>query len=171
MNLTINTSRCILRNFLPSDARFLYDLNSDPLVIQFTGDPPFKSENEALLFIQNYSQYQKYETGRLTVLDRQSGEYLGWCGLRFDEATNMYDLGFRFFRKYWNKGFATETSKAVLNYYFKEKKLKEIYGKAMALNGASVKVLEKVGMKLVKEVDFEGEKALLYVINNNDVFF
>ena len=43
----IESERLFFRNFEEDDARELYNLNKDKQVMQFAGDPPFKSENEA----------------------------------------------------------------------------------------------------------------------------
>ncbi|MBG6234049.1 RimJ/RimL family protein N-acetyltransferase [Pedobacter sp. CAN_A7] len=70
-------------------------------------------------------------------------EFLGWCGLKYDEHLNETDIGFRFFEDYWNKGYATESAKACLTYGFKKLGLKIIVGRAMADNIASIKDIEK----------------------------
>ena len=75
---------------------------------------------------------------------------------------NEYDIGFRFFKKYWNKGYATESSKACLSYGINELKMTEILGRAMKENKASIRVLEKIGLEFEKEFDFDGNIGVIY---------
>ena len=83
--------------------------------------------------------------GRFTVT-LKDGTFLGWCGLRFFPETNEVDLGYRFMKKHWGKGYATESSRASLNYGFHTLNLERIIAKAMPDNKDSLKVMQKLGM-------------------------
>ena len=54
---------------------------------------------------------------------------------------NKTDIGFRFFETEWNKGYATQSATACVQYGFKKLKLKRIVGRAMKENIGSIKVL------------------------------
>src|SRR5690349_8624290 len=112
--ITLQTSRLILRQFMEKDAQFFFELNNDPDVIKFTGDEAFKNVEESKALIRGYDQYKKYKTGRLTVLLKETCELLGWCGLKYNPENGQTDLGFRFKQINWNKGYATEASRACL---------------------------------------------------------
>ncbi len=142
----MQTSRLHLRAFQPEDAEHLFQMNNDWECIQYTGDVAFENLGEAGNFIKNYDHYQKYSFGRWTVLDKISGEFLGWCGLKYDEELHEYDLGFRFLKKNWGKGYATEASQLCLKLGFEKFGMQEIVGRVMPENIASIKVLEKLGM-------------------------
>lgn len=164
----IETERLFLREFLISDAEQLYLLNKDPEVIQFTGDSAFRNVAEAKSFLENYEQYRKFGFGRWAVIDKYSGDFLGWCGLRYDAAVDETDIGFRFFKRYWNKGYATESARAAINMGFDKFRLQTLVGRAMKENTASIKVLEKLGMSFEKEFDFyRGHAGLCYRIDKN----
>lgn len=150
MNSIITTPRLVLREFAMEDAPVLYELNSDPEVMKYTGDPPFASVEEAEEFIRGYDHYRDYGYGRWSVLLRETGEFIGWCGLKFNELGQV-DIGFRFFRKDWGKGYATESARATLAYGFDELNLEEIIGRAANANTASIRVLEKLGMEYWKQ--------------------
>ncbi len=162
MRIIIETSRLILREITPDDAQNFYELNLNPRVIQFTGDSAFVSIDESKNFLQNYLDYQKNGFGRWAVIEKTTNEFLGWCGLKHDSEKNETDIGFRFFEKHWNKGFATESAKACLDYGFKELQLQSIVGRAMKNNLASIKVLEKIGMSYQKEINFSGKEWVIY---------
>lgn len=166
MKQILQTPRLILRELNVKDAQNFYDLNSNPKVIKFTGDKPFQSVEDAEMFLANYTAYQDYGYGRWAVIEKVSGEFLGWCGLKFDGKQT--DIGFRFFENHWGNGYATESAKACLKYGFGELGLSEIIGRAMKENIASIQVLEKIGMKYHSDLDCADFPGVLYKINAND---
>src|SRR5437016_1899286 len=109
----LETERLIMRNWTLNDVDHLFELNSDPEVVKYTGNDSFKNKEEVLELISTYDQYKKYKMGRWMVELKDNKEYLGWCGLKFIHSDDI-DLGYRFNRKHWGKGYATESSKAVL---------------------------------------------------------
>ena len=115
-------------------------------------------------FINNYSHYQKYGFGRWNVELKSTGEYLGWCGLKYLSSLKEIDLGYRFMRKYWGQGYATESSIACLNYGFCQLKIERIVGRAMSVNTASINVLKKVGMSFEKQWKENGSIVEQYSI-------
>lgn len=164
MKTIIETERLILREFLIEDAFDMFSLNKDPAVIQYTGDNPFESIQAAENFLKNYDAYQKFGFGRWAVLTKNENAFIGWCGLKRNEEDQV-DIGFRFFQKEWNKGYATESAKACLIYGFEKLNLVEIIGRAQKENTASIRVLEKIGMEYWKEGEVDGlEKAIYYRI-------
>lgn len=160
----LETARTKIRPLSPDDAEHFYSLNQDPEVLKYTGDDPFETVNAAKEFLKQYDQYEKYGLGRWAVISKENGEFLGWCGLKYTPETNEYDLGYRFYKKYWNRGYATETSQAFIDYGLNTLKLDEIVGRAMAANAASVRVLQKIGMEFFKAFDFEGHPGVIYSI-------
>lgn len=168
--IQIQTPRLILREFSPDDDEQMFLLNSDPDVIRYTGDSAYTSVEEARNSLVNYDQYKKYNRGRLAMVNRDTGEFIGWCGLKYLPDTNETDLGFRLHKKYWNKGYASEAGKACLDYGFKTLDLPLIIAHAMNENKASIHVLEKLGMKFLREFDFDGNKGVYMQISKFDYF-
>ncbi|PZR08277.1 MAG: N-acetyltransferase [Flavobacterium psychrophilum] len=165
--MIITTQRLHLRQLTPNDAENFYLLNADPEVIRYTGDGAFANIEAAKQFLEGYNHYEKYGFGRWAVIRREDNDFLGWCGLKYTPETDEYDIGFRFFKKYWNQGYATEAAQACLNYGFEKLRLKTIIGRAMKANTASVKVLEKIGMTYWKPMDFHGGEGVVYRIENS----
>ena len=170
MKKILETSRLILREFELHDAKEMWELNNDPDVIKYTGDPPFESVEEAKLFLKNYSDYQKNGFGRWAVLLKDTNEIIGWCGLKLNDDTKV-DIGFRFFKKYWNNGYATESAKACLQYGFKNLELTEIIGRASVYNKPSIKVLENIHMNYWKTETYPGlGDTVYYRISHKEYF-
>jgi len=158
----IETERLYLRQLNVNDADYFYRLNLDKDVLKYTGDKPFFDLNSSKLFLDNYDHYKKFGLGRWAVIYKENSEFLGWCGLKFTEERNEYDIGFRFFKKYWNKGYATESAKSCIDYGLGKLQLREIIGRAMKENKASIRVLEKIGLEYNRDFDFEGNKGVIY---------
>ena len=148
--VVIKTTRLLLKKFCLDDAPSLLTLNADPEVMQYTGDLPFRDLNDAVQFVENYTHYQEFGYGRWSVYLKQNSAFIGWCGLKFNQLEKT-DIGFRFMKKYWGQGYATEAALACLQYGFDHLGLKEIIGRADIRNIASIKVLEKIGMAYWKE--------------------
>lgn len=156
------TERLLLRAFKQEDAPGFYAMNNDPQVLQYTGDVPFASETDAETFLRNYRHYEKYGYGRWTIIHQSTGKYLGFCGLKYHVNTDEVDLGFRLIREYWGHGYATEAALACLQYGFTTLGIPCIIGRAQAENLASIRVLEKIGMKFQRAFDFEGTPGVIY---------
>ncbi|MFK7749933.1 MAG: GNAT family N-acetyltransferase [Kordia sp.] len=164
MKKILETKRCYLRELTIDDATSFYRLNLDEEVLQYTGDIAFESINHAKTFLENYDQYEKYGVGRWAVIHKETNEFLGWCGLKPTTTAYEYDIGFRFFKKYWNQGYATETAKACIEYGFNTLQIGRIIGRAMKANIASVKVLEKIDLGYERDFDFDGNPGVIHSI-------
>lgn len=157
-----------LRKFIPEDAASLLQLNADPEVLRFTGDKPFETLENSLQFIQSYSGYQLPGMGRLACIRKDDHAFLGWCGLRKEVNTAETDIGFRFLRQEWGKGYATEAALACLKFGFEQVELPEIIGRAHVANSASIKVLRKIGMQEIGQFDFDLHPGLFFRMTRND---
>lgn len=166
----IETERTILRNLTSDDAEDFFSLNLDPDVLKYTGDQPFKNVKSAEKFLDEYDQYEKYGVGRLAVIDKTNLKFIGWCGLKYDNDKEEYDIGFRFYKEFWNKGFATETAQKCLDFGFNDLGIKTIVGRAMKENIGSIKVLEKIGMTFKEQFNFEDQEGVIYEIKNESEF-
>lgn len=167
MKIILETNRLYLREFIASDGFHFYHLNNDEDVIKYTGNKAFKSLEEAMIFIKNYSDYKRNGYGRWAVCLKDTNEFLGWCGLKFEEDKAEIDLGYRFYKKYWGKGFATESAKACVNYGFSKLDMNEIVGRATIENKASIEVLKKCNFKFEKQFVYLNQPSVLYTIKND----
>ncbi|MFY8020811.1 MAG: GNAT family N-acetyltransferase [Bacteroidia bacterium] len=166
MNIIAETERLILREWTLDDAADLFRLNANPNVLKFTGDKPFKNIQEAEDLISNYEQYSKHGLGRWIVQRKIDSQFLGWCGLRYQVALKETDIGFRFLEEYWNMGFAKESAIATIKYGFEILDIKQIVARCKKENTSSIKVLQKIGMKLYAEIEFDGELGLKFKLNH-----
>lgn len=160
MDIIIETERLIMRTFGPGDAALIYQLNTDPEVTRYTLDPVSSIEQaQEILEKTILPQYALYNHGRWAVLVKKGYDnegFIGWCGLKRRPELNEVDLGYRFMKAAWGKGYATESAFASLKHGFGKLGLDRIVGRALTANLASVKVLEKCGMTYIGEQVVEG---------------
>lgn len=163
MNIVIETSRLILRTFTIDDVQFIYELNCDPEVTRYTGDPVRDAAHAREVLEKNIlPQYALYNHGRWAVHVKPGLEFIGWCGLKARPELNEIDLGYRFKRTAWGKGYATEAASACLQYGFKALGINRITGRAMPENSASWRVLEKCGMHYIGDQLVDGHTGKTY---------
>lgn len=169
----IQTSRLILREIEYEDEDALFELDSDPEVHRYVGNNPVQSKEQIRMVIGFIrQQYVDNGIGRWAVVDKNTNELLGWAGLKlFTEAvnkhTNFYELGYRFIKKHWGKGYATEAAKAWVDYGFTTLKQNEIFAMTDVNNLASKNVLKKTGFTLVETFDFNGEPTDWFKISKS----
>jgi len=157
MNIVFETDRLLLCHFTEEEAPLLYELNLDPEVIRYTLDPIVDIDQaKKILKEVILPQYKLYGHGRWAVYLKPGLEFIGWCGLKFLAQRNEVDIGYRFMKKYWGQGFATESAIATLDFGFKKLNLKRIVGRSLPDNKASMKVLEKCGMRWLGQEMVEG---------------
>ncbi len=162
MTVVLETERLRIRRFTEEDAPLLLELDSDPEVMRFVG--PYQLPN-----VDAYREYirsrylPEYERspgwGVLAVIEKSSGNFLGkfilhpapqdTYGQDACFQSDDIELGFRFRRDCWGRGFATEGSRALIRFAFGRNKAKRIVAAVLDGNVASVRVLEKVGLKLI----------------------
>lgn len=168
MTFIAETERLLLREMTEYDAENAYNLNLDPEVLKYTGDAPFESIEAAREFLKAYKHYEEYGFGRWAVISKATGEYLGWCGLKYTPELNEHDLGYRFSKKHWGQGYATESSLAALQLGFDQFNMDKIVGRVMKDNHASSNVLKKVGMSFLENRDDEGEIEVVYILEKEN---
>lgn len=167
MSIIIQSKRCVLREMQVKDASEFLELNADPDVLMHTGDAKFRNLDDASNFIKKYNDYSKWKMGRWVVINKENQKILGWCGLKY-HPDGMVDLGFRFHKKYWNQGYATECSIACLKYGFNQLSLEFIVARAQTENKNSLRVLDKLQMKYSHNFVAENKEWKQYSLEKSD---
>ena len=147
----LETERLVLRHFTAEDARNLYDLNSDPdVMLFFTGGEPTPRadiENRVIPRFLGFHQRSSWQ-GYWAAEVKPEREFIGWFHLLPDENGNV-DLGYRLRKAAWNKGYATEASRALVRKCFTELGVDRVTAHTLTVNRASRRVMEKCGLALV----------------------
>ena len=173
MKIKAETPRLILQEIEYSDAEDLYEMDSDPEVHKLIEKNPVKSMEEMEQVIRMIqAQYQKNGIGRWAVVNKITLECLGWAGLRLvEELTNnrrhYYDLGYRFKQKHWGQGYATEASKACIQYGFEHINMDFIVAMVDPLQKKKKNVLTKLGFTYRESFDYHGEPTEWFELIKN----
>jgi len=166
MDVYIETERLILRPVLETDLEGMFELDSDPDVHKYLGNKPIKTKEEAKKAIDYIvKQYHERGIGRWAVVDKATKEFMGWSGLKLNTKEESYhpnfsdfhDVGYRFIKRFWGKGYATESAKAAIDYAFNTMQLQTVYGITEMGNEASHNVLLKLGLIHEENYVFESE--------------
>jgi ribosomal-protein-alanine N-acetyltransferase len=168
MKIFAETKHLLLREIVIEDTGDMFRLDSDPLVHKYLGNNPIKCMGKARTYIDYIRmQYETYGIGRWAAIEKSSGNWIGWTGLKMNFEnemnghTNYYDIGYRFMPQFWGKGYATESSIAARNYFFEHFKGQKLCGLADIQNAASCRVLEKIGLTKKNDFLYEAENITL----------
>ena len=112
----------------------------------------------------DYLHHRQHPFGVARLVVERHGEPIGWCGLRRLEDGELPDLGYRFFRKDWGRGYATEAAMAVLDHGFSRADIHTVRAEADARNTASWKVMERLGMQRERAWTDEEGPAVAYTL-------
>jgi ribosomal-protein-alanine N-acetyltransferase len=150
----ITTPRLSLRPFTEADAPFILNLLNDPGWLRFIGDKSVRTLEDAVAYLRNgpISMYARFGFGLLAVDLRDSGQTIGMCGLIRREDVADVDIGFAFLPAFRAQGYALEATSATLAYGHGSLGLKRIVGFTNPDNSSSVRLLEKIGMRLERTV-------------------
>ncbi len=166
MKVILETDRLLLREFVEDDAESFFKLNTDPEVMRFVPDKPLLNVEQArqTLIDHPIADYRRYGFGRGACILKSTGEQIGFAGLKYLDELGEVDLAYRLLPAHWGQGLATEVALASVRYGFAALGLKRIIGLVMPKNIASVRVLEKTGLRYSGTVTLWGHTFSRYVI-------
>jgi ribosomal-protein-alanine N-acetyltransferase len=175
MNIILETKRLILKQPTLSDFDGLLRLRTDPQVMQYIGTGDIQTEKQVKEFIENAKPYSdEYGLGFYSVFEKETHVFIGQAGLfhlGFNVNQPDIELAYRLDAKYWNKGYATELAKALIEYGFNKFSLPKIVAMVHPKNDRSRRVMEKAGMFYHGMINFKEELLPCYEILNHKVNF
>lgn len=160
----LETDRLLLRRFTADDLENLVSLHGDPEVMRYIngGQPVSRAEVCATVLPGMLASYERFAGfGFWAAVERVSGDFLGWFELRPTETSGPgeVELGYRLCRSAWGKGYATEGARALVRKGFAELGVVRIFATTMAVNTASRRVMEKVGLRYVRTFTCPGRST------------
>jgi len=148
--MRITTARLVLREFVPGDWPDVLAFQRDPRYLRYyawTG----RSEAEVREFVQMFVSQQAERPRRrfqLAITLPDSGRVIGDCGIRRKPGNDWEaDIGYELSPEYWGRAYATEATRALVDFGFRELGLHRISSWCIADNAASARVLERVGLR------------------------
>lgn len=167
MKLIFETERLLVREYVEEDAEAFFKLNTDSKVLRFVPDKRLLDVEQArqILLDHPIADYRKHGFGRGACILKSTGEQIGFAGLKYLEELGEVDVAYRLIPAHWGLGLATEVALASVHFGFVDLGLKRIIGLVMPENIASVRVLEKAGLRYAEKATFWDHEFLKYVIN------
>ncbi|MET7331060.1 GNAT family N-acetyltransferase [Nonomuraea sp. NPDC005650] len=143
----LHTARLRLRPFTDADAAPLFALHSSTYVLRYWDSPPWNERARAERFIAACRKMADEGTGARVAIDRVSdGAFIGWCSLTlWNPDHRSARLGYCLDDAVWGHGYATEAARALLQWAFDSLDLNRVQAETDTRNGASARVLEKIG--------------------------
>ena len=141
------TDRLIIRQINTDDFDDLSLVLADPEVMVYSTvgvHTPKQIEG----FIGNVtSNYQKQGYGHFALYHKQTGEFIGLCGLNKHQIDNidMIHIMYRIRIQYQGMGYATEASSGVLEFAKNTLKLPLVYAVISPTNTPSINVVDRLG--------------------------
>jgi len=158
MDKVIDTGRLVLRRFTLDDLPAFYQLCSRPEIIRYAQSTPVASLEEAREFMHAapFRDYATYGYGRFACVWKESGEVIGFSGLKYVPEIADTELGYRFFPEFWGLGLATEAGRASIDFARSDLGLKRLVALVHPENVASASVLAKLGFAVEKQLRYSG---------------
>ncbi len=150
-----------------NDLDLIANIWADPEVTRFlpTRGVPIPREKAAKSLNSFIKHWQNYNYGIWAIVDDLSSQTVGYSGLRYLDELNEVELLYGLAKSYWNKGIATKAAKAAIEYGFNIANLNRIIALAFPENLASIRVIEKAGLKYEKQIRIFNLDAVYYSIN------
>lgn len=148
--LPIRTQRLILRDFVQSDLDAVHSYSTDPKILPFHKiSPANKDDTQAFLSEVIASQSEEpRKRFELAITLASSGKLVGGGGVYVSQRyESTAAIGYVICSEHWRKGFATEAASMFLDMAFAGLGLHRVFSWADAENAASIRVLEKIGMR------------------------
>jgi RimJ/RimL family protein N-acetyltransferase len=147
--IVLETERLILRRLEIGDAEFILGLLNDPSFLRFIGDKGVRTLDDARRYISDgpIASYERFGFGLYLTERKDDGAPIGICGLLKRESLADVDVGFAFLPRFWSKGYAFEAASAVMAHGRNVLGLGRIVAITSPDNEASIRLLEKLGMR------------------------
>ena len=152
----------MLRPVEPGDLEPFTAIWNDPAVMRHMGRGT-RSAAECRLRVEELIEHQRrHGFGKWTVVERATGETIGYCGIELYEGGPDVEVGFSFARSAWGRGYATEAARAWLEHGFARLGFERVLALVDPANVASIRVLDKLGLAPVGRTNVRNHEWLLY---------
>ena len=163
----LNTKRLLLRHLEPEDLEPLYALYRDPEIRKYYPDGTRtleETKEELDFFLHGHPRHR--ELGLWATVERDTGEFLGRCGLLpwHIQGSDEVELAFMIKKERWHEGFATEAAQGIIEHAREVLGLRRLVCLVMPGNVASAGVARKVGMSFEQEFTDEFGPCNLYAL-------
>lgn len=154
MSEPLHSDRLLLRRFTTADDSHLFALDNDPEVMRFiNGGEAVSLETIRVdilpLFLTCHDANPGF--GFWLAEDKKTNEFFGWLSFRPQEHDpGTVELGYRFCRAAWGKGYATEAARVLIDRGFSQPGVERVIATTYEDNEPSRRVMNRLGMTHVR---------------------
>jgi|SRR5690349_16354814 len=161
---TLETERLQMRPIGIRDVDDYAALNADPEVTRFLGGPWDRGRAwRHLAFIIGH--WRLGRPGMWALEEKGTGAFVGTAGFSEPEGWPGFELAGVLGRRFWGCGYATEAGRAALDYAFTVLKKDLVISLVHPENQASIRLVERLGERLLCRIEHLGKEMLCYGID------
>jgi anhydro-N-acetylmuramic acid kinase len=108
------------------------------------------------------ADFQQTGMSKLKLVHKDDGRFMGRAGFSFHGETGQFELGYSIVREAWGEGYATEIARALAAWFFANRPERSFIAFAYSGNTASIRVLEKIGMREIEPRLVHGLQARFF---------
>jgi RimJ/RimL family protein N-acetyltransferase len=169
--MDLQTDRLLLKPADKDDADFVLQIYNTPKFLKFIGDRKLRTKTDAENYIAEkmLPQMEKLGFGNYVIINKETGAKMGSVGIFARETVEVMDIGFSFLPEFFGFGYAFEASEFLINHVKQNFGLQKISAITMEENTASRKLIEKLGLKIIKKIILPNDtEELMYYEKNLD---
>ncbi len=167
----LETERLLLRPISAGEADLLHRISNEPNVRLYLWDNEVVSEATIHdLIAQSERMFSKEKIGLFSVRMRGRVDLLGLCGFVWLGGMEEPELWYELTQEVWGRGIATEAAWACVRYAFEEVGMGRVIAGADAPNSASLRVIEKLGMKYLGNINPGAPQEPYFALYKGDFF-
>lgn len=152
--IKLESERLLLRNFTQTDLDDFYEYMSLESTAKYEDFEPL-TYYDCIASIERRVPLDNV----FAVILKDNGKMIGDINFSEGDFEGTYEIGYDFNERFWNKGYATEACKTMLNHIFNEIGARRVYALCNDDNFSSIKLLERIGMRreghFIEDVTFK----------------
>jgi len=143
----LESERLMLRQLIRKDIGALYKIYSSEAVMKYYGMFPLEEYHQVERLVLTFQKgFEERRTIRWGIVLKETGELIGTCGYHNMQPRNYRaEIGYEIREDHWNKGYATEAIRELLNFGYEQLGLNRVEALVYPENLASHRALEKLG--------------------------
>jgi len=139
-------------------------LATDPQVMRYISEGVWPEDRIREFVTRQIAGYREGGYCLWKLVEKATDSLVGICGLQPLPETQEVEIGWWLRPAFWGQGLATAAAQRALAYGFEVSKLERIVAIAQPANRASIRVMEKIGMRYEREMVHRGFRVVLHVI-------
>ncbi len=169
MSFPLVTRRLTIRPLTAADGADVYAVFAAPAVMRYWNSEPPADLAEAGDWAAYLEDMQRrFGFAQWRVSERAGDRLVGIAGLQPLDGGPDVEITYALEPSGWGAGYATEAGAASLEFAFTEAGLESVVSIAKPENAASLRVLEKLGLRPLGEAEYWGKTWAKYVVTAAD---